>query len=300
MMGMRWRIATSWARSILVMVSGHQEPALTVASLATITTSRPATTPMPVMTPAAGACPSYRSHATSNPSSIQGVPGSQRRSTRSRAVSLPCACWRWILSRPPPPRSRAASSRYCWASSRRRPPPVTRASRTPRRPAPLRDEPDNLRGRRAGPEQPGDAPAFQPLHVIHRNDAAADQEHVTAARLVQQVFDPWEQGHVGAGQNGEAYHVHVLLDRGGSDHLGRLVQAGVDDLHPGIPRRRAPPLGAAMGAVEPGLGDQPRDGPGRRRGVDRFGRRDALGGLRSLRTRRHSARKLVWSEVGCL
>ena len=36
------------------MVSGHQEPALTVASLATTTTSRPSTTPTPVMTPAAG------------------------------------------------------------------------------------------------------------------------------------------------------------------------------------------------------------------------------------------------------
>ena len=54
-MGTRWRIATSWARSILRMVSGHHEPALTVASLATITTGRPATVPTPVMTPAPGA-----------------------------------------------------------------------------------------------------------------------------------------------------------------------------------------------------------------------------------------------------
>jgi hypothetical protein len=55
MIGMRSRIATSWARNIFLIVSGHQEPAFTVASLATITTCRPATMPTPVMTPAPGA-----------------------------------------------------------------------------------------------------------------------------------------------------------------------------------------------------------------------------------------------------
>src|SRR2546422_136065 len=37
---MRWRIAISWARSIFLIVSGHQEPAFTVASFATTTTGR--------------------------------------------------------------------------------------------------------------------------------------------------------------------------------------------------------------------------------------------------------------------
>ena len=55
---MRSRIAISWARRILVIVSGHHDPALTVASLATTTTVRPDTTPTPVMTPADGASPS--------------------------------------------------------------------------------------------------------------------------------------------------------------------------------------------------------------------------------------------------
>src|SRR3972149_6095285 len=104
MMGMRWRIATSCARSILVMVSGHQDPALTVASLATITTSPAATTPAP----------------------------------------------------------RATSRR-----------------------APLLDELDDLRGGRAGPEQLGHAPALQALDVVLRDDAAANQEDVPPARLVQ-------------------------------------------------------------------------------------------------------------------
>ena len=45
MIGMWQRIAISWARSILGIVPGHQEPAFTVASFATTTTSRPSTTP---------------------------------------------------------------------------------------------------------------------------------------------------------------------------------------------------------------------------------------------------------------
>ncbi len=58
MIGMWQRIAISWARSILGIVSGHHEPAFTVASLATTTVSRPSTTPTPVITPTDGAFPS--------------------------------------------------------------------------------------------------------------------------------------------------------------------------------------------------------------------------------------------------
>ena len=54
MIGIRWRIATSCARRSFRIVSGHEEPAFTGASLETMTTSRPSTTPMPVMTPAPG------------------------------------------------------------------------------------------------------------------------------------------------------------------------------------------------------------------------------------------------------
>src|SRR5438128_3083894 len=57
MIGTRDRIAISCARRIFLIVSGHHEPALTVASFATTTTSRPATRPIVVTTPAAGAVP---------------------------------------------------------------------------------------------------------------------------------------------------------------------------------------------------------------------------------------------------
>ena len=56
--GMRQRIAISCARRIFPIVSGHHDPALTVASFATTTASRPPMRPTTVTTPAAGACPS--------------------------------------------------------------------------------------------------------------------------------------------------------------------------------------------------------------------------------------------------
>ena len=67
-------MAISCARRIFGMVSGHQAPAFTVASLATITVGRPSTRPMPVMTPAAGAWPSYLSWATRSPISRNMAP----------------------------------------------------------------------------------------------------------------------------------------------------------------------------------------------------------------------------------
>ena len=65
---------------------------------------------------------------------------------------------------------------------------------------------------------------------------------------------------MGAGQDRQPDRVGVLLDRGGHDLLGRLVQAGVDDLHPGVPQHPGHHLGAAVMPVEAGLGDDDPDG----------------------------------------
>jgi hypothetical protein len=58
-MGTRLRMAISCARRPLVTVSGHQEPAFTVASPAMMTAQRPSILPMPVTEPKQGASPSY-------------------------------------------------------------------------------------------------------------------------------------------------------------------------------------------------------------------------------------------------
>ena len=59
-----------------------------------------------------------------------------------------------------------------------------------------------------------------------------------------------------AAEDRQADDVDVLLHRGRGDHLRRLVQAGVDDLHAGVAQRGGDDLGAAVVAVEAGLGDQ--------------------------------------------
>ena len=46
---------------------------------------------------------------------------------------------------------------------------------------------------------------------------------------------------------------------GGGDHFGRLAQAGVDHFHAGIAQGAGDHLGAAVVAVEAGLGDQDAD-----------------------------------------
>ena len=54
----------------------------------------------------------------------------------------------------------------------------------------------------------------------------------------------------------QADHVHVLLDGLGHDLLRRTLETGVDDLHAGIAQGVGHDLGAAVVAVEPGLGDE--------------------------------------------
>ncbi len=102
MHGSRFCSATSCARRCFFTVSGKYEPPLTVASLATITHSRPSTTPIPVTMPALGAWPSYSSHAASAFSSRNAVSGSTSRSIRSRAGSLPRERCRSTAVSPPP------------------------------------------------------------------------------------------------------------------------------------------------------------------------------------------------------
>src|SRR5712691_5105479 len=111
MQGRLFCSATSWARRCFLTVSGKYEPPLTVASFATITHSRPSTTPIPVTMPPAGAWPSYSSQAASAFSSRNAAPGSTRRSMRSRAVSFPRDRWRSVAFSPPPRAISAVRSR---------------------------------------------------------------------------------------------------------------------------------------------------------------------------------------------
>ena len=81
---------------------------------------------------------------------------------------------------------------------------------------------------------------------------------------LEERTDPWKERHVGAAQDGKTHHVHVFLNRGGSDHLGGLVEPGVDDFHAGIAERGGHDLGTPVVAIEAGLGDEHANGTGHR------------------------------------
>ena len=65
-----------------------------------------------------------------------------------------------------------------------------------------------------------------------------------------------EVGHVRPRHHRQPDRVDRLLLRRGRDHLGRLVQAAVDDLVAGVGQRAGHDLGATVVPVEPSLRDQ--------------------------------------------
>src|SRR2546426_2832356 len=79
-------------------------------------------------------------------------------------------------------------------------------------------------------EHLGDADLLQLRDVGRRDDAAAEHDHLPGPRFAQAVDHLGEQGHVGAGEEGESDRVGVLLDGRGHDLFGRLMETGVDDL----------------------------------------------------------------------
>ena len=68
--------------------------------------------------------------------------------------------------------------------------------------------------------------------------------------LGEQLRHARHERHVGARQDRQADDVDVLLEGGRGDHLGRLAQAGVDDLEALVAQAAGEDLGATVVAVE--------------------------------------------------
>ena len=99
-------------------------------------------------------------------------------------------------------------------------------------------------------------PAVLELVDVGFGDDAADDHGDVDARVRALVDDERGEGHVGAGQHRQPDRVDVLVDGGGGDGLGRLEQAGVDDLVAGVAQDAGDDLDAAVVPVEADLGDQ--------------------------------------------
>ena len=65
--------------------------------------------------------------------------------------------------------------------------------------------------------------------------------------------------HVRAREDREADHVSIFLQGRAHDLLGRLAQAGIDDLHASIAKSAGYHLGTAVMAIEARLGDKNAD-----------------------------------------
>lgn len=72
--------------------------------------------------------------------------------------------------------------------------------------------------------------------------------------FTQQYSDAWNDGVVRARQDREADAVHVFLNGGGNNHLWRLPQSGIDDLHAGIAKSAGDNLRAAVMPVKSRFG----------------------------------------------
>jgi hypothetical protein len=118
---------------------------------------------------------------------------------------------------------------------------------------------DDLARRRARREDGGHAVRLQLLGVVGRDRPSEHDQHVLGALRSQAVEDLRHERHVGAGEDRDADRVRVLLDRRLDDLLRRLVETGVDDLHPGVPEGSGDDLGAAVVPVQAGLRDHHTD-----------------------------------------
>src|SRR5262245_37213724 len=124
----------------------------------------------------------------------------------------------------------------------------------------LADEADDVLRGRPRREDLLHAHGLQCGDVLGRDDAAPEDRHVVGALLAQQLQHALEEIVVGAGQHAEPDGVRVFLHRGGHHLLGRLVQAGVDNLEAGVAQRSGHDLGAPVVTVEARLGDDNTDG----------------------------------------
>ena len=130
--------------------------------------------------------------------------------------------------------------------------------------AALLQEGDDVRQRRAGAEDAGHA-HFEQFRDVRFSGMMPPTRTPTCPRPASRSSceDARHQGHVGAAEEAEAEPVGVLVGDGADDGLGRLPQAGVDDVHAGVAQGAGHDLDAAVVAVEADLGEHDADGGSR-------------------------------------
>jgi len=117
------------------------------------------------------------------------------------------------------------------------------------------DEVHDVLCRSSREEDFGNAGLLQGGDVGFGDDASDKNGDIVHAFFVEKLHQLRADGVVRAREDGEADHVDVFLDGGGGDHFGGLTEAGVDDFHSGVAQGAGDYFGAAVVAVQAGLGD---------------------------------------------
>jgi Transmembrane secretion effector len=112
---------------------------------------------------------------------------------------------------------------------------------------------------RSRPEITPDPHRLDGGDILVGENAAGHHQDVVGAVLAQQFHHLGEDRHVRAGEDAHQDGVHVLLDSRLDDHLRRLANASVDDLHPGVAQGPRDHLRATIVPVEAGLRHQHAD-----------------------------------------
>jgi len=99
----------------------------------------------------------------------------------------------------------------------------------------------------------------QRVEVTLRNDATAEHQDVVRATRLERIEHRREKRIVCAGHDRQADRIHVLLKGCDGDHVGGLMEPGVDHLEACIPQRASDHLGPAVVAVEAWLCDEDAD-----------------------------------------
>src|SRR5215218_6330830 len=109
---------------------------------------------------------------------------------------------------------------------------------------------------RAGTKYRRNAKPPHLINVLARNRTAGNHENILQSTLAQRLHNPGKQCEVGTRKNAQPDHIDVLLQRGVGDHLWRLKQSGVNNLHSSIPKRADHHLSPAVMSVEAWFCDQ--------------------------------------------
>src|SRR5690606_2963323 len=114
---------------------------------------------------------------------------------------------------------------------------------------------DDVLHRTSGQENALDTHGLELRDVDVGDDPAHQHQDIVQALFLQELHQARAHVHVRPAQDRQPDDVGVLLKRGGGNLLGRLAQAGVDDLHTRITQRPRNDLGAPIVPIEPGLRD---------------------------------------------